>query len=70
LPEVVENGHSGLVFQSEDAHALAESLDLAIRNPELREQLTSAGRERAREVFSCRKHIRRIEGIYRELLEA
>ena len=70
LPEVVENGHSGLVFQSEDAHALAELLDLAIRNPELREQLTSAGRERAREVFSCCKHIRRIEGIYRELLEA
>ncbi len=70
LPEIVENGHSGLVFQSEDAHALAELLDLAIRNPELREQLTSAGRERAREVFSCCQHIRRIEGIYRELLEA
>lgn len=70
LPEVVENGHSGLVFQSEDAPALAELLDHAIRNPELREQLTRAGRERAREVFSCCQHIRRIEGIYRELLEA
>ena len=70
LPEIVENGHSGLVYQSEDAHALAELLDLTIGNPKLREQLTSAGRERAREVFSCRNHVRRIEGIYRQLLDA
>lgn len=70
LPEVVQHGRSGLVFEGENVDALAQLLDQAIDDRDMRERLGRAGRQRAREVFGCKQHLQQIEGIYRELLDA
>ncbi len=44
IPDVVEDGLTGFLVPQKDASALAEKLDLLIKDPELRTQMGAAGR--------------------------
>lgn len=68
LPEIVENGISGLVFQAENPSDLAEKLDQLISDRDFRQRLSNAGRERALKVFSGDDQIAELHRIYRNLL--
>jgi L-malate glycosyltransferase len=66
IPEVVEDGVSGLLVPPGDPEELARALDLLADRPELRRQLGANARERAQRRFSleqcAREHIRWCEG--------
>jgi glycosyltransferase involved in cell wall biosynthesis len=69
VPEVVEEGRSGLLVPAGDDDALAQRILRLARNPALGQQLGQAGRERAQALFSEERMIAEYARIYREMTE-
>jgi glycosyltransferase involved in cell wall biosynthesis len=68
LPEVVEDGVTGILVPPGDAPALAEAMRTLMGDAELRRRMGQAGRERVLEKFSWRKAALETEAVYREVL--
>ncbi|MDP2948501.1 MAG: glycosyltransferase family 4 protein [Chloroflexota bacterium] len=67
LPEVVEDGVSGLLVPPGDALALAEAMRSLMEDAQLRRRLGQAGRQRVVEKFSWRKAALETEAVYAEV---
>jgi L-malate glycosyltransferase len=67
-PELVEDGITGLLFESGDANALAEQLRRLIQQPQLREELAAAGAEKISTRFSIRNSVNQMQEIYDHFL--
>jgi L-malate glycosyltransferase len=67
IPEVVEDGRSGLLVPFGDVAALAGALEGLIHDPTRRDALGRAARARARERFSAEIIVPRYEALYRRL---
>jgi len=67
IPEVVEDGESGLLVPAGDVDALAKTLDALIHDPSRRHALGRAAKARARERFSAEVIVPRYEALYRRL---
>lgn len=65
LPEVL--GGSGLLFDPEDPTSIAKAMERVGRDPELRQNMTEHGRQRAR-FFSWQKAAQQVLDLYYELL--
>ena len=70
LPEIVEDGRSGLLVPPGDIDALAAAILELARDPERAAAMGSAGRARALADFSQDRCTDRIEALYRAALEA
>lgn len=68
VPEVVVPGETGLLIPVGDHHALAAALASLLNNPDLRQQMGRAARQRVIEHFSEREMIAQTLAIYRRLL--
>lgn len=68
VPEVVEDGVTGLLARPGDAEALTDAMARLARDPALRMRLGEAGRERAVEQFSQDRMLERTAAVYREAL--
>ncbi|MCL2567056.1 MAG: glycosyltransferase [Alphaproteobacteria bacterium] len=53
IPEVVENGITGILFEPENTESLKAAIIKLIENPELRKQMGKAGRKRYEEKFTA-----------------
>ena len=67
IPEVVEDGKSGLLAAAGDAAALAGSLEALIHDPVRRSEMGRAARARAQALFSPEVVVPRYEALYRRL---
>ncbi len=67
IPEVVEDGESGLLVPAGDVDALAKALEALIHDASRRRALGAAARARARERFSAEVIVPRYEALYRRL---
>jgi glycosyltransferase involved in cell wall biosynthesis len=67
LPEVVEDGVTGIVVPPADSRALAEAMVKLMADPQLRRRMGQAGRQRVLENFSWRKAALRTEAVYQRL---
>lgn len=65
IPEVMEDGVSGLLAPAGDTHALAAAVESLIQNPERRRALGRAAQERARALFSAEQIVPQYEQLYR-----
>jgi glycosyltransferase involved in cell wall biosynthesis len=70
LPEIVDDGVTGLLVAPGDAEALASAIRAIARDPSRAEAYGRAGRERALEGFSQERCTDRIEALYRAALRA
>jgi glycosyltransferase involved in cell wall biosynthesis len=70
LPEVVEDGVTGILVPPADARALAEALDNLMRDAQLRQRMGQAGRERILANFSWRKAALQTEAIYQQVCQS
>lgn len=68
LPEVVEDGVTGILFPPGDVAALSEALARLSDDRDAAAAMGEAGRRRAMELFDMRKHVREIETLYDEIL--
>jgi glycosyltransferase involved in cell wall biosynthesis len=69
IPEVVEDGVSGMLVAPGDAGELARALATLERDPPLRRQLGEAARRRA-QGFDIRLTVRALEDLYQEVARA
>ncbi len=67
VPEIIEDGQSGLLFPPEDGGALASQLKRLIDDTALRARLAAAGKTRADELFSEEAHYGRLAALFGEL---
>lgn len=69
LPEIVEDGRTGLLVPPGDAHALAHAIRELVSDPERAAAMGAAGRERALEAFSQQRCTDQTDELYRAALE-
>ena len=67
IPEVVEDGVSGILVAPDDAAALARAVETMVSEPAHRHALGEAARHRARQHFSAEAIVPRYETIYRRV---
>ncbi len=69
IPEVLEDGVTGLLVPPGDAPALASACAQMLRHRERARHLGRAGMDRVRAEFGIERLVREIEDLYRELLD-
>ena len=67
LPEVVEDGVTGILVPPGDPQALAEAVVLLLRDPDMRERMGQAGRERVLEQFTAERIAPRTLKLYKSV---
>ena len=67
IPQLVEHGKNGFLCQPGDAEAFAEAIVQLLENPELRENMGTAGREFVKAEYSLQKDIDCVSQIYESL---
>ncbi len=68
IPEIVEDGVTGFLFEPGNADELAEKMKLLWENPELCRQMGKAGREKAIREYSEDVYYERLMAVYDEAL--
>lgn len=64
IPEIVEDGRTGLLFEPGNAYDLAEKMKLLWNNPELCRQMGRAGKEKVLREYSENVYYERLMGVY------
>lgn len=70
MPEMIEHGSSGLLFESKNPVHLAEQLRLLFEDPSQRAALAAAGRQRADRLFSIERQFPTLVQRFHELVGA
>jgi glycosyltransferase involved in cell wall biosynthesis len=70
IPEIIEEGKSGLLIDPQNPSAIAEKVITLLQNPELRRAMGEQGRRRVETRYDNRQMVRRLEDLYREILGA
>jgi L-malate glycosyltransferase len=70
LPEVVEEGVTGLIVPPQNAEKLEEAIEKLVKDKQLREQLGKQGRQRAERIYNWENNLAEMMGIYDKLLTA
>lgn len=68
--DAIDPGVTGLLVPVRDAQALADSLELLIKDPVLRKKMGKAGRELANQAFAIEQIVEQHMDIYRQLERA
>ncbi len=69
VPEIIEDGVTGLLFEPGDSAGLARAISSLYSDPELAAQLAAAAEKMANERFSEEKHYRRLRQIFNSVHE-
>jgi len=67
IPEIVENGVSGILVEPNDSQALAKSVIFLLENRERAKEMSQAARRIAETKFRIEDHVKKIIGLYAEL---
>lgn len=67
LPEVVEEGRTGLLAERDDAAAFAEAVHRMLNDPERTARMGAAARERVTTRFSLERYVDEYASLYRRL---
>jgi len=70
VPEILEDGVTGLLVPAHDPPALAEALRRLLTSEDLRAQLASAGRRQAETAHTLQAYKRELTQFYVDLLSA
>ncbi len=68
VPEVIEDGRSGILFPAGDVDALAKAVKDLIESPDRRKSLGVAAEERVRREYSTERMLERYSDLYEEVL--
>jgi glycosyltransferase involved in cell wall biosynthesis len=69
IPEIIEDGATGLLVPPKDAESLAGAIVELLENPEKASQLASAGKKAALEKFTTDRMVDGTVAVYEELLK-
>ncbi|GHT95726.1 capsular polysaccharide biosynthesis protein [Spirochaetia bacterium] len=69
LPEVVQDGVTGIIVPPADLDATAEAIERLVNDKTLREKMGSAGRERVEKYFNWDDNVKQMVDIYNKILD-
>ena len=69
IPELIENGKTGLLVDPGDPGALADAMIKALTDADLRKEMIAAGRDRVSRDFNNRRLISDLTGLYTRALQ-
>jgi colanic acid/amylovoran biosynthesis glycosyltransferase len=69
IPDLIEDGRTGLLVPAEDVEALAGALERLMDGAGLRQRLAAAGRQRVLEAFDIQTSLEPLLRLFRERLE-
>jgi glycosyltransferase involved in cell wall biosynthesis len=69
LPEVVEDGITGIVVPRRDIGATAAAIERLVLDKELRLKMGNAGRERVKRLYNWNDNVEQMIGIYKKILK-
>ncbi len=69
IPEIVEDGVTGLLFEPGNADELAAKVKTLWENPDLCRQMGQAGRKKALREYSSEKYYSRLMDVYNKVLD-
>jgi glycosyltransferase involved in cell wall biosynthesis len=69
LPEVVEDGKTGLVVPSKNAHMLANAIEKLLLNEELRNKIGKAGRDRVERFYNLDNNLDQMIEVYHKIIK-
>jgi glycosyltransferase involved in cell wall biosynthesis len=69
VPEVVEDGITGLLVPMGDAPSMAQALSYLLDHPEAAAEMGNRGWERVRAKFTIQRTARSVESVYRHVLQ-
>jgi colanic acid/amylovoran biosynthesis glycosyltransferase len=64
IPELVEDGRTGLIVPERDAAALAAAIRRLVEQPETAQRLATAGRARVEQAFDLRANVRELRALF------
>ncbi len=67
--EIIDNGHTGMIYPSGDISALTDSLETLIINPQVRDRLAEEGKKHALANFSSKANSHAVFSLYQEILK-
>lgn len=68
IPEVIDDGKTGIIIPPGNVDALCEAIKYLIQNPEIRFRMGQNGRVRVLELFTIEGNVRKTEDIFLQLL--
>lgn len=68
IPEIVEEGKTGLLFEPGKSKKLAEKIKALWENPDACRSMGQAGRQKARKEYSYQRHYERLSQVYEEAI--
>lgn len=68
VPEIVEDGVTGMLVPMGDVVAMANAIEFLLENPEAARQMGLRGRERALAHFTIQMTARKVEAVYDQIL--
>lgn len=69
IPEIIENGYNGLLFEKDNPEELADSLVKLINDKELRELFGKNGRQKIENLFDGEKTLREHMNLYEKITD-
>jgi glycosyltransferase involved in cell wall biosynthesis len=69
IPDLVEDGVSGFLVHQKDSQALANKLEVLLKDPDLRKRMGAAGRAKYEEQFTLERFERRMVDILRKVAD-
>lgn len=69
LPEVVEDGVTGIVVEPRNAESAATAIEKLILDQDLRHKMGKKGRERVQKLYDWKKNVTQMISIYDELVQ-
>ncbi len=67
VPEILEDGRTGLLVPPGDAERLALALQRLMREPDLRQRLAAAARREVEARFTVQRYVAGVQAVYEEL---
>ena len=67
IPELVKDGHSGLLTEPRDVNGLADALQKLHDNPALRRKLGKAGRRFVQEEFNLEENTQKLFDLFTDV---
>ena len=68
VPEIVEDGKTGILVPMADAEAMAEAICRVLADPAVAAEMGARGRERVHRHFTIDQTARKVEAVYEEVL--
>jgi sugar transferase (PEP-CTERM/EpsH1 system associated) len=69
VPEIIEDGRTGILVAVDDKRSLTQSIEFLIENSDKRREMGSLGRKRVTSLFSIEKMVSEYEKLYEEIMQ-